>query len=230
MKRICRYLPLTLLLLCCLQLATAQSLIDVNIGFGSAHDKASATGIDQTTYGSCSNATGATCSPTTGLGGMFMGFGANMMLWKHFGLGVEADFQPGKSTYFTIPANSITGYPALTFKSRETFADVNGIYQPVNTKRATLQLIGGIGGANTKFYESYVASGSPLGGTNTSQYASSANHFQIHAGVGVQIYLTDHVYLRPQFDFHYVPNLTEQFSSSGVVQGMVWIGYTLGDR
>jgi hypothetical protein len=229
-KRICRYLPLTLLLLCSIQLATAQSLIDVNVGFGSAHDKASATGIDQTTYAACSPSTDTTCSPTTGLGGFFLGFGANMMLWKHFGLGVEVAFQPGKTTFATLPANLLAGTTASTLQDRETFADFNGIYQPVNTKRATLQLIGGIGGANTKFYESYIASGSPLGGTNTSQYASSANHFQIHAGVGVQIYLTDHVYLRPQFDFHYVPNLTEQFSSTAVIQGMVWLGYTIGDR
>jgi hypothetical protein len=228
-KRICRYLPLTFLLLCGLKLATAQSLIDVNLGFGSAHDKASTTGIDQNTYGSCA-LTASTCSATTGLGGFFLGLGANMMLWKHFGVGVDATLQPGKTTFATIPASLVLGTPTSTLQFRETFYDFNGIYQPVNTKKATLQLIGGIGGANTKFYESYVASGSPLGGTNTSQYASSANHFQIHAGAGVQIYLTDHVYIRPQFDFHYVPNFTEQFGSSAAIQGMVWIGYTMGDR
>jgi hypothetical protein len=229
-KKIRRYLPLALALFCCLKLAPAQSLIDVNVGFGSFNDKASATGMDQSTFAPCLPATDSTCSPTSSLSGLFMGFGANLMLWKHFGLGAEADFQPGKSNYAAIPASLVTGYPAITFKSRETFADINGIYQPVNTQKVTLQLIGGIGGANTKFYESEVASGSPLGGTNTSQYASSANHFQIHAGAGVQIYVTDHVYIRPQFDLHYSPNLTEQFGSNVAVGGMVWIGYTIGDR
>jgi len=228
-KKISRCLPLALALFCGLKLATAQSLIDVNVGFGSVTDKASTTGMDQSTFAPCPLTSGS-CSPTLSLGGMFMGVGANLMLWKHFGVGVEADFQPGKSNYATIPGSLVTGYPAITFKSRETFYDFNGIYQPVNTKRATLQLMGGIGGANTKFYESYVATGSPLGGTNTSQYASSANHFQIHAGAGVQIYLTDHVYIRPQFDLHYVPNFTEQFGSKVAVGGMVWIGYTMGDR
>jgi hypothetical protein len=229
-KKIRRYLPLALALFCCLKLATAQSLIDVNMGFGAANDKASATGIDQTTYASCSPATDATCSTTSGLSGFFMGFGSNLMLWKNFGLGVEVTFQPGKSTFAQLPANLLEEVPASTLQFRETFYDFNGIYQPVNTKKATLQLIGGIGGANTKFYESYIASGSPLGGTNTSQYASSANHFQVHAGAGVQIYVTDHVYIRPQFDIHYSPNLTEQFGSNLAVQGMVWLGYTIGDR
>jgi hypothetical protein len=228
-KQIRCYFPLALALFCGLQLASAQSLIDVNVGFGSANDKASTTGIDQNSYGSCALSS-STCSPTSSLGGFFMGVGANLMLWKHFGVGVEAVLQPGKSTFATIPASLVTGYPTMTLQSRETFYDFNGIYQPVNTKKATLQLIGGFGGANTKFYESYVASGSPLGGTNTSQYASSANHFQLHLGAGVQIYLTDHVYVRPQFDFHYVPNFTEQYGRSSAVQGMVWIGYTMGDR
>jgi len=212
-KRICRYLPLTILLLCCLQLATAQSLIDVNVGFGAANDKAATTGIDYTTYGSCTPATSSTCSTTSGLSGFMMGFGANGMLWKHFGAGVDVTLQPGKSTFAQLPANLLEGVSASTLQFRETFYDFNGIYQPVNTKKATFQLIGGIGGANTKFYESYIASGSPLGGSNTSQYASSANHFQVHAGAGVQIYVTDHVYIRPQFDIHYSPNLTEQFGN-----------------
>jgi hypothetical protein len=222
-KKISRYLPLALALFCGLKLATAQSLIDVNVGFGTVTDKASTTGMDQSTFAPCP-LTSVTCSPTLSLGGMFMGVGANLMLWKHFGVGADVTLQPGKPSYAQLPAYYVN------LKYRETFYDFNGIYQPVNTKRATLQLMGGIGGANTKFYESYVATGSPLGGTNTSQYASSANHFQIHAGAGVQIYLTDHVYIRPQFDLHYVPNFTEQFGSKVAVGGMVWIGYTMGDR
>jgi hypothetical protein len=215
------------LLLCCLQLATAQSLIDVNVGFGAAHDKAATTGLDLdpsgTTLVSCSQKTDSTCSPpTSGLGGFFMGFGANLMLWKHFGAGVDVTLQPGKPTYAQLPAYYVN------LKSRETFYDFNGIYQPVSTKKATLQLIGGIGGANTKYYTSSSAAGQ-ITSTPATPYGS-ANHFQIHAGVGVQIYLTDHVYVRPQFDLHYVPNFTQQYGSTAVIQGMVWLGYTIGDR
>jgi hypothetical protein len=58
----------------------------------------------------------------------------------------------------------------------------------------------------------------------------SSNHFQVHAGVGVQIFLTEHVFIRPQFDFHYVPGLTDQFGSNMVPAAMVWLGYSIGDR
>lgn len=234
MKRICRYLSVTLLLFCCLQIGGAQSLIDMNVGFGAVNDKASSTGIQSdptsaTYFGGCTP-TGGSCVATSSLSGFTMGLGANLMLWKHFGVGLDAIIQPGKANYAQLPAYPGVGYPSIALKSRVTFYDINGIYQPVNTKRTTLQLIGGIGGANTKFYESYVASGSPLGASNTSQYLQSANHFQIHGGVGVQIYLNDHVYIRPQFDIHLVPNFTEQFGSKIATQEMVWLGYTFGDR
>jgi outer membrane protein W len=109
-----------------------------------------------------------------------------------------------------------------------TLFDFNGIYQPVNTKRAALKLEGGIGGANLKFYESG-SSSSVLGNQNSSQYLASTNHFQVHGGVGVEIYLTDHIFVRPQFDVHYVRNLT-QFGSNLVKTEMVWLGYNWGDR
>ena len=68
-----------------------------------------------------------------------------------------------------------------------------------------------------------------IGSQNFSQYYASANHFNVHGGVGVQIYLTDHIFVRPEFDIHYVPNLT-QFGSNVILEGMVWVGYSWGDR
>ena len=46
MKRISRYLPLLVLLLCSIQLASAQSLIDLNIGFGAVQAKATGNAIE----------------------------------------------------------------------------------------------------------------------------------------------------------------------------------------
>ena len=57
----------------------------------------------------------------------------------------------------------------------------------------------------------------------------SAAIFQVHAGAGVQVYLTEHVFIRPQFDLHYVPNFTNQFGSSMAPGAMVWIGYAERD-
>jgi hypothetical protein len=41
----------------------------------------------------------------------------------------------------------------------------------------------------------------------------TANHFQVHTGAGVSLFITDHVFIRPQFDVHYVPGFTGQFGS-----------------
>ncbi len=239
MRRISHCLPLLVLLLCSIQLVGAQSLVDLNIGFGAVYAKATGTGIEGDYSGAnyanfegvCAIGSTPTCAKTSALSGFMMGFGANLMLWKSFGVGMEATMQPGKPTYASIPAESVSGVAtqtAYTFQSRTTFYDFNGIYQPVNTKKATLQLIGGFGGANTKFYDNQSTTGL-LGSSSYSSYLSSTNHLNLHAGVGVQIYINDHMYVRPQFDMHYVPNL-EQFGSNIVMQGMVWIGYTIGDR
>jgi hypothetical protein len=159
-----------------------------------------------------------------------LGFGANLMLWKHFGIGGEANIQPSKPTYALLqPGIASQGQPAITLQSRITFYDFNGIYQPVNTKKVALQLVGGIGGANLKFYENATGANALVGSYNQSQYAGSSNHFQVHGGVGVQFYVTDHVFIRPQFDVRYVRNLS-QFGRNLVTSEMVWLGYSFGDR
>jgi hypothetical protein len=58
----------------------------------------------------------------------------------------------------------------------------------------------------------------------------NSNHFQVHTGVGVQIYLKEHLFVRPQFDLHYVPNFTDQWGSNVAPGFTVWLGYSMGDR
>jgi hypothetical protein len=226
-KRICRYLPLFLLLFA-IHCATAQSGFDVNIGFGAMHD-GSFGQVDQTTLLPCGSVSSATCGPTKDLSGFAMGLGANLMLWKRFGIGGEAVFQPAKQDYFVFSAAS-PGVLGDKLQTRTTFYDFNGIFQAVNQKKVAVQLVGGIGGANVKFYENFTSNGTVLGNSSSTQFAGSANHFQIHAGAGVQIYVTDHIFVRPQFDVHYVPNLNQQFSSNVVPVGTIWLGYSFGDR
>ena len=153
----------------------------------------------------------------TGLNGFFLGFGGDLMLFKHFGVGFQASLQPSRETYGPL-------------SSRQTFYDVNGIYAPVATKRAALQLEAGIGGARTSFaYTQSGCVGTAVCSTST-EPVGSANHFDVHLGVGVQIFLTDHIFIQPAFDFHYVPGLTNQFGSDAVPEGMVWVGYSFGER
>jgi hypothetical protein len=230
-KRICRYLPLFVLPLLCLSLANAQSGVDVGVGFGGAFTSAASNGLDPNTLQTCtigSNPTGAGCASTPSLSAFMLGFGGDLMFWKHFGIGAEVNFQPNKQNYVNLNATAPSlGLTSYSIQSRTTFYDFNGIYQPYKSKRAALKLSGGIGGANIKFYESGSSSNSLVGSQSFSQFFGSSNHFQVHGGAGVQIYLTEHVFIRPAFDVHYVHNLT-QFGRNAVLEGTVWLGYTLG--
>jgi len=211
-NRICRYL---LPLLFCISYANAQSAVEVNLGFGTAHDKAAGSGIDSATGVTC--ASGSTCQLTPSLSGFFLGFGGAVMLNKHLGFGGEASLQPARQDYAVL-------------QSRQIFYDVDALYAPVNEKKVMLRFLGGIGAAKTSFSLTQSSCvGTAVCSTQTQPFGSS-NHFQVHAGVGVQAYISEHVFIRPQFDLHYVPNFTDQWGSNVAPGFMVWIGYSLGDR
>ena len=165
----------------------------------------------------CPNSSDPNCESLPRLNGFFLGFGGDLMLYKRFGVGFQASLQPSRETYGPL-------------SSRQTFYDVNGIYAPVTTKRVCLQLEGGIGGARTSFaYTQSGCVGTAVCSTST-EPVGSANHFDVNVGVGVQIFLTDHIFVRPAFDFHYVPGLTNQFGSDAAPEAMVWVGYSFGER
>ena len=125
MNRICRYIPL----LFAISFAHAQSAAEVNVGFGTVHDKASVSGTDSATGLTCT--TGSTCSSPPALSGFFMGFGGTIMLTKHLGFGGEATLQPAKTDYSTVYDSSGNAY---ALKLRQLFYDVDAVYAPVNEK------------------------------------------------------------------------------------------------
>jgi hypothetical protein len=229
-KRISRYLPLLFVLFCCVQFANAQSAFDFNIGFGAFQDKASTSQIDQNLNPCTGVGVAPPCVSTPALSGFVMGVGGDLMLWKKLGFGADVSFQPGKQDYVNLNASAgASGLSTLSLQSRVTLFDFDAIFQPINTKKVGVKLRGGIGGANIKFYESGSASNALVGNQNFSQYYGSSNHFQVNGGLGVQIYISEHVFLRPEFDIHYVRNLT-QFGRNAITQEMVWLGYSFGDR
>jgi hypothetical protein len=219
MKKIWGYLPL---LLFCLPLANAQSAVDFNVAFGSAFDSATGTGIDNTNsanaLGGCVLHSGdAFCQATPSLSGFFLGFGGDIMFRKHFGGGAEVSFQPVHQNYGPL-------------QYRQTFFDVNGIYEPLIQKRAIVQLQGGLGSASTGFTFSQSSCVGTAVCTTSASPIGSSTHFQLHFGVGLQIAITEHLFLRPQFDLHYVPNLTQQFGSNLVPGAMIALGYHFGEH
>ena len=59
------------------------------------------------------------------------------------------------------------------------------------------------------------------------QFLVSSNHFQLHGAVGVKLYVKGDIFIKPQFDLHYVPNLTNQYGRNIVPEVTVSIGYYL---
>lgn len=225
MKNAWRYLPLSFCaFLLSVPLARAQSAVDFNVGFGSASNSASGFGIDNlnsttNALGSCVPNTGdPNCQATSSLGGFFLGFGGDVMFKKRLGAGAEINFQPSRQNYGPL-------------QSRQSFVDVNAIYEPLISKHAIVQLQGGIGSSTTSFvYAQSSCVGTAVVCSTSSSSIGSATHFQTHVGIGLQIPITSHIFVRPQFDVHFVPNLTDQYGRSTVTEATVWVGYHFGEQ
>lgn len=230
MRRIPRYLLLLCIFLCSISIASAQSSFDINIGFGAAQAKASNTQLNQALLPCAGpNDINGPCVSTSSLSGFMLGFGGDLMLWKSFGVSAGVSLQPAQQTYADLNASAaLAGVSTLKLNSRLTLYDFDGIWQPINQKRVALKLRGGIGGANLKFYEAGSSSTAIIGSQNFSQYFGSSNHFAVNGGVGVQIYLTDHIFVRPEFKIYWVNNLTQQYGTNLVKEELVWVGYSWG--
>jgi hypothetical protein len=212
-------------------IANAQSAVDIGIGFGAIQDKASSTQIDQALL-PCTGANDpyGPCVSTPSLSGFMLGFGGDVMLWKRFGVGADVSLQPAQQTFVNLNSQAaFQGLSTLSLNSRMTLYDFDAVYEALHEKRFGVKLRGGIGGANLKFYQSGSQT-SIIGDQNFSQYYASANHFQVTGGIGVQAYVKEHIFVRPEFDVHYVTNLNQQFGRNLVTEEMVWVGYSFGER
>ena len=223
LRQICRYLPLLSLVPFCVSLASAQSAVDINIGFGGAWDSANKTGIDNANsltnaFGICTpGSSDVNCQALPALSGFFLGFGGDVMVKDKLGFGIEYTIQPAQQNYGPL-------------QDRQSFYDFNAIYRPIQTKKAALNLEGGIGGARTSFsYTQSACVGTAVCTTQASP-VGTASHFQEHLGIGVQLFVTEHLFIRPQFDLHFVNGFTDQFGRSFVPSATVWVGYNLGSK
>ena len=223
MRPICRYFSLVALLPFCTSLANAQSAIDVNVGLGGAWASANKFGIDNgnsatNAYGSCTpGGRDANCQSLPALSNVMLGFGADVMMKPKFGAGFEYLVQPVKADYGPL-------------QSRQAFYDFNAVYRPIQTKRAALNLEGGIGGARTSFSITQTSCVGTAVCSTQSGAVGSASHFQEHVGIGAQLFVTEHIFIRPQFDIHFVNGFTDQFGRNVVPSAMVWVGYNLGSK
>lgn len=198
--------------------ANAQGM-NTYFGLGSAYDTAA------TTPGCApkfifDNVTQA-CEAAPKMTGVFGVFGADFMINSHLGVNGEYAFRVKQASY--LPSGGLNARPA--------FYDFNAIYEPISAvKRVIPVLEGGIGGAKVSLYfnQQFCATTSIC--TNQSGFFASANHFQVHGGFGLKLYVTSNVFLKPQFDAHWVHNLHQDYGRDFVPRYTMSIGYTFGER
>lgn len=157
----------------------------------------------------------ASCVAAPTMGGVFGVFGVDYMFTPHLGVNGEYSFRFAQANY--LPSEGLNVRPG--------FYDFNAVYQPTSGDRRVVPVLeGGIGGAKMSFYLSQ------SGGTvfNQSQFFVSSNHFQVHGGVGVKLYVKSDIFIKPQFDIHYVPHLTDQYGRNAVPEFTISVGYTFG--
>jgi hypothetical protein len=186
--------------------AHAQSF-DAYFGVGTAQDKAA--NLSSDTFGD------GTLYGGTRMGGLFGTYGGDFMFSKHFGVGAESSFRFSQGDYAGL------GY-------RPTFYDFNGVWLPLSgSRRVVPEIQAGVGGANLSYYESSTYCDQFVGCSTSNQLLESSHHFQVHFGAGVRIYAVGGLYVRPQFDVHWVNNFY-QFGSGWVPEYSAVVGYSFG--
>jgi len=210
---------LILLLLTNVKLASAQGG-SVYFGGGTAWNSAGTS--PNCPSGNLYDEFNEACETGPTMGGAFGVFGADFMIKPHFGVNGEYAFRFAQAPYL----------PDVGLNMRPSFFDFNAVWEPKNGSDARIVpvLEGGIGDARVSLY---ITQQCMLTGINcTTSYAAgiNANHFQIHAAAGVKVYVKGGIFIKPQFDFHYVPNLTQQFGHDYVPQVTVSLGYTFGEH
>ena len=187
------------------QLSMAQSA-NVYGGVGTAIDSSSNQSID----------TFSTGSPftTPKLNGTFANVGASILFTKHYGIGADVSWRASKGAY-----------AGLLY--RPLFYNFDGVWEPVSTKHFEPEIHAGIGGMRLGYSFSQTQCDAFGGCSTSSQPVENSNHFQLHAAAAARLYVTDHVFVRPGIDFHYVPNLF-QFGSNSVPEYTLGVGYSFG--
>jgi opacity protein-like surface antigen len=217
------YSALFLAALCSIPAARAQSSFDLNMGFGSAWAGSNGQGIEGpqsiNAFASCSPSAPPDiyCQKTPSLSGFFLGFGLDAMLTKKYGLGFEASFQPTRPDYGPL-------------QYRQTFYDVYGIVSPIHEKRLELKITGGIGAARTSFAVNESGCVGIAVCSSETVPIGNASHFAISVGAGLELFVTEHIFVRPEVTYHWIDNFTNQFGSNNVPQAMVWVGYSFGEH
>ena len=214
----------TVPLLCALVLVSAGGAhaqrVSAYFGLGGAKDRAGTTSNGTNTCPTGQLFDGLICEPGPTIGGLFGTFGVDVRFKRHLGINAEYAFHFKQVPF--LPLDSLNMRPA--------FYDVNVMWMRVAGKRIAPLLEGGAGGARLGLRST---STTPITGiTNISSFpaGSRPNHAQLHFGAGLKFYVKGNLFVKPQFDLHYVFNFTDQFGRNLVPQYSGSVGYTFGGR
>jgi hypothetical protein len=214
----------TVPLLCALVLVSAAGAhaqrVSAYFGLGSAKDRAGTTSNGTNTCPTGQLFDGLICEPGPTIGGLFGTFGVDVRFKRHLGINAEYAFHFKQEPF--LPLDSLNMRPA--------FYDVNVMWMRVAGNRIAPLLEGGAGGARLGLRST---STTPITGiTNLSSFpaGSRPNHAQLHFGAGLKFYVKGNIFVKPQFDLHYVFNFTDQFGRNLVPQYSGSVGYTFGGR
>ncbi len=181
--------------------AEAQGRIDAYFGLGTARVGSTDQLIDIGT---------GIALPTPSMGGVFGTVGGGVMLTPSLGVGAEVAFRFAKDDYAGL-------------QYRPVFYDFNGIFTPkLGGDRIMPEFQAGLGGTSLRFYGGGALSCDYYG--QCSDFAGSSNHLQLHAGIGLRVYVKENIFIRPQLDYHWVHGLTDEFKSNSVPAFSIAIG------
>jgi hypothetical protein len=204
-----------LLILASVNQAKAQG-VSAYFGAGSANDGA-ATGAGCPSKQVLDEVTGF-CEAAPTIGGAFGVIGADFMILPHLGVNAEYSFRFAQASYL----------PAAGLNARPSFYDFNAIYEPITGESRIVPVLeGGIGGSKLSLYFNQSSCITQVC-QSSSQVVATSNHFQLHGAVGVKLYIKSDLFIKPQFDLHWVHNLSQQYGSDIVPQYTVSVGYTFG--
>lgn len=196
-------LPFVVLLFGPVKAANAQSAA-IYFDIGTTIDKSSGQTLD--TFGD------GNLHSTPKMTGLFGGIGGSFMLRPKIGFGAE---------YFSRFSQG--SFAGLNYRPK--FYDFNAVWMPIKSKYVAPEFQAGIGGVSLSFY--LPPQCDAITGCSSSSFLTSSRHFQTHLGIGVNFYMKNGIFIRPQADVHYVRNFS-QFGSNWAPAYSVAIGYSFG--
>jgi hypothetical protein len=147
-------------------------------------------------------------------GGFYLNLGGDVILKHRVGAAFDINWKAGQGA-FGGPGGQ--PYRPLLF----TF---NGVFQPRLSKKAGLDLFGGIGWQSTRFYGYQPTSNCVYFGA----CYTSSNHFLVDVGGGIRYYVWGHMFVRPEIRVFHILNNGDNFTSDNVFRVGASIGYTIG--